>query len=260
MPVPRVLHQTIRCRSALTPALQRNITALKALNPGWEHRLYDDDDVRAAIRRGCGADRLALFDRIHDDYGAAKADIFRYVQLYECGGVYLDIKATARRPLREIVRDDDAFLLATWEDTPGTLYRGWGRWPQYGVAREFQQWHIVCAPRHPYLKAVIDRVWRNLEAYCPLRDGRGFDTTIVTTGPVAYTRAIQEIRSRHPHRVVNAAALGLVYSIFDTDDNARDVPGSSRYRNSRHALLRGFGPPAVITARDALSRVFSRAR
>ncbi|MBL6432138.1 MAG: hypothetical protein HPM95_17585 [Alphaproteobacteria bacterium] len=89
MLVPKVLHQTIRCRSALTPALQRNIATLKALNPGWEHRLYDDSDVRKCILQACGRERLALFDRIHDDYGAARADIFRYVRLYESGGVYL---------------------------------------------------------------------------------------------------------------------------------------------------------------------------
>ncbi|WP_157727636.1 glycosyltransferase family 32 protein [Stappia sp. ES.058] len=120
MPVPNVVHQTIRCRTALTPALQRNIATLKAFNPDWEHRLYDDNDVRDVILRTCGRVRLALFDRIHDDYGAAKADIFRYVRLYECGGVYLDIKSTVRGPLREILKEDDAFLLSTWDDAPGS--------------------------------------------------------------------------------------------------------------------------------------------
>ncbi|MCA1242564.1 glycosyltransferase [Stappia stellulata] len=257
MLVPNVLHQTIRCRSALTPALHRNIATLKALNPDWEHRLYDDGDVRDCILRACGRERLALFDRIHDDYGAARADIFRYVRLYESGGVYLDIKSTVRRPLREIIRDDDAFLLSTWDDAPGSRYRGWGHWPDHGIEREFQQWHIVCAPRHPFLKAVIERVWHNLETYHPVRCGVGFTPTIVATGPVAYTRAIEEIRSRHPHRVVNAAALGLVYSIFEEDEPGRDVPGSSGYRDSRQSLLRGLGSPAGIWLRTALSQTFS---
>jgi mannosyltransferase OCH1-like enzyme len=132
--VSNVIHQTIRCRSALTPALRRNIAALKALNPGWEHRLYDDSDVRDCILQACGRERLALFDRIHDDYGAAKADVFRYVRLYECGGVYLDIKSTARRPLSEILEADDAFLLSTWDDTPGSRYRGWDTGPTTGLS------------------------------------------------------------------------------------------------------------------------------
>jgi len=254
VPIPRIIHQTIRKRSDLTPALRANIQALSARNPGWEHRLYDDAAVRACIRRVCGDGRLALFDRIHPDYVAAKADLFRYVRLYEAGGVYLDIKSTARRPFAEILSPDDSFLLSHWDNSPGSLYRDWGAWPQFGVAREFQQWHIVCAPGHPLLKAAIARVWRNLETYCPLRDGTGFATTIAATGPVAYTRAIDPIRARHPHRMVDAAKLGFVYSIFDEGAHATDVPGSSAYRKTRQSLVKGLGSPAGIALRRALSR------
>jgi hypothetical protein len=104
---------------------------------------------------------------------------------------------------------------------------------------------------------VIERVWHNLETYHPVRCGVGFAPTIVATGPIAYTRAIEEIRSRHPHRVVNAAALGLVYSIFDAEEPGREVPGSSGYRDSRHSLLRGLGSPSGIWLRAALSQTLS---
>jgi hypothetical protein len=259
--IPKIIHQTIHRKSDPPAALCQNIATLKALNPDWEHRLYDDNDIRACILRVCGQERLALYDRIHDDYGAAKADVFRCIQLHESGGVYLDIKSTVRRPLREVLRADDAFLLSKWDDTPGSHCCGWGHWPDHGVEREFQQWHIVCAPCHPFLKAVTGRVWRNLETYHPVRCGVGFTPTIVTTGPIAYTRAIEEIRTRHPHRVVNAAALGFVYSIFDTDDaQACAVPGSSNYRSSRHSLLRGLGSPATIWLRTALSNLVNAPR
>jgi mannosyltransferase OCH1-like enzyme len=256
--IPRIIHQTASCTSPLHPALRANVEALKAGNPGWEHRLYDDDDARACIRRLCGPDRLALFDRIHPDYGAAKADIFRYVQLYETGGVYLDIKSTARRPLSEVLAPDDAFLLSFWNNGPGSLYENWGRWPRYGVDSEYQQWHIVCVPRHPFLAAAIEQVWRNLAAYHPVRDGVGQAATVATTGPVAYTTAIRPILARHPHRVVAAADLGLVYSIFDNGALARGTAGSSGYTSSRASLLTGFGPPAVVRLRTAWSRLTSR--
>ncbi len=36
-------------------------------------------------------------------YGVVLADIFRYLVIYNEGGVYLDIKSTVNRPLDEII-------------------------------------------------------------------------------------------------------------------------------------------------------------
>jgi len=119
MSIPKIIHQTIRSKAALHPAFQENIEYLKRVNPGWEHRLYDDDDCRLFILQVYGQNYLDTFNRIDSAYGAAKADFFRYLLMYECGGVYLDIKSRTRLPLSQVLAEDDRYILSYWDNAPG---------------------------------------------------------------------------------------------------------------------------------------------
>ena len=47
--IPRIIHQTARNLDSLPEEIRQNIEALKALNPGWEHRFYSDEAVREYI-------------------------------------------------------------------------------------------------------------------------------------------------------------------------------------------------------------------
>jgi inositol phosphorylceramide mannosyltransferase catalytic subunit len=199
--IPRVLHQTFPSRT-LPIAFRENVGRLRELHPNWDYRFYDDDDIVQYIRTHYGEEIFAYFKRIDSRYGAARADIFRYLLMYREGGVYLDIKSAARGPLDEVLRSDDQYVLSYWR---GSQFSGWGDYSElreYG-GQEFQQWHIITAPGHPYLKSVVEIVLRNIENYTPLTWGVGRKGVMRVTGPVAYTRAIGLIRSKYPHRLVN---------------------------------------------------------
>jgi inositol phosphorylceramide mannosyltransferase catalytic subunit len=199
--IPRVLHQTFPSR-ILPIAFRENVRRLRELHPNWDYRFYDDDDIVQYIRAHYGEEIFAYFMRIDPRYGAARADVFRYLLMYREGGVYLDIKSAARGPLDEVLRSDDQYVLSYWR---GSQFSGWGDYPElreYG-GREFQQWHIITAPGHPYLRSVLEIVLQNIESYAPLTWGVGRKGVMRVTGPVAYTRAIGLVRSKYPHRLVN---------------------------------------------------------
>ena len=167
---------------------------------------------------------LTYYDRINPLYGAARADLFRYLLLYEHGGVYLDIKSTIDRALDDVLRLDDVYLLSQWRNRRGQVYQDWGvHHPSIdGVLNEYQQWHIAAAPKHPFLAAVIAKVRRNIDGYNPFRDGVGKSGVVKLTGPIAYTSAIQPIERYHRHRLVDIEDLGFRYSIFPST-------GSNKY-------------------------------
>jgi inositol phosphorylceramide mannosyltransferase catalytic subunit len=199
--IPRVLHQTFPSR-ILPIAFRENVRRLRELHPNWDYRFYDDDDIVQYIRTHYGEEIFAYFMRIDARYGAARADVFRYLLMYREGGVYLDIKSAARGPLDEVLRSDDQYVLSYWR---GSQFSGWGDYSElreYG-GREFQQWHIITAPGHPYLRSVLEIVLQNIESYAPLTWGVGRKGVMRVTGPVAYTRAIGLVRSKYPHRLVN---------------------------------------------------------
>jgi mannosyltransferase OCH1-like enzyme len=72
--------------------LKRNCRAIEALNPDFSYRFYDDRDRESLIGDAYGEAILAGYRRIDPAFGAARADLFRYLCVYHCGGVYLDVK------------------------------------------------------------------------------------------------------------------------------------------------------------------------
>jgi mannosyltransferase OCH1-like enzyme len=215
--IPRILHQTFHDRT-LPERLAANVSRLRELNPGWEYRFYDDEDIAAFIQEQYPPVVWEYYQRIDRRYGAARADLFRYLLIYKVGGAYLDIKSTVTRPLDEGLLSDDQFILSKWHTADG-------KYEHFGLVYdlrhleggEYQQWHVIGAPGHPFLKAVLEQVFANIDTYDPYLHQTGKRGVLRLTGPVAYTMAIERIRSQHPHRLVDGRqALGLEYNVYDS--------------------------------------------
>ncbi len=212
--IPRLIHQTVPDKAGMHDDFRANVARIKRDNPDFRHSLYEDEDVERYIRDQLGADIYGFYQRINPIYGAARADFFRYLLMYDLGGVYLDIKSTLTRPLNSVLHTDK-YHLSHWRNQPGERYENAGIYPQVGVSNEFQQWHIVAPPRHPFLHAVITRVMSNIQNYRAKDFGTGKNGVLLTTGPLAYTRSIQPILHLHPHTLVDIETLGFRYTIYE---------------------------------------------
>jgi mannosyltransferase OCH1-like enzyme len=251
--IPRILHQTFYTRD-LPPRLQANVEQLQALNPGWEYRFYDDTDIAAFLKEHYPPAVSAYYKRIDPRYGAARADLFRYLLIYKIGGVYLDIKSGASRPLDEVLLPDDRFILSKWHTTDGAFAQ-WG--DLYDLrdveGGEFQQWHVMGAPGHPFLKAVLEQVLENLERYDPHLHQTGKRGVVRVTGPTAYTRAIERVRAHHPHRAIAGHDLmGLQYNVYPPDGHVQVF--KSHYSQQTVSVVR------LGTFRRALSYAYGLAQ
>lgn len=214
--IPRRIFQTYPVHR-LTPALRANMAALRSANPGWTHQLFDDHDIESFIVDHYGRRVAELYGRIGEEYGAARADLFRYLLMYREGGVYLDVKSSFRQPIDAVLKAEDRYVVSQWRNEPGEAHEGWGLHPELsGIAGgEYQQWHIIAAPGHPFLRAVIRRVLKAIEGYSVRSRDVGWKGVLGVTGPVAYTLAIAPLLDRHPHRrIKDETELGLEYSIF----------------------------------------------
>lgn len=222
--IPRVIHQIYFSNKPMSDALKSNIEALKRMNPEWEHRLYDERSMRLYLEQNYSSAVTRRFDKLNPAYGAALADFFRYLVLYRSGGVYLDIKSSARFPFDRVIARDDQYLISQWRNNEDGRFKGWGVHPEIGhvPGGEFQQWNLAAAPGHPFLKAVIENIIRNIDVYNPALHGTGQLGVLRVTGPIAYTLAIAPILGQHPHKFVDAEEdLGLSYSIFDGESHAK---------------------------------------
>lgn len=213
--IPRIIHQTYP-GTTLPEALRDNVANLVAANPGWDHRLYDDKAIECFISEYYPKEILTAYLRIRPEYGAARADFFRYLAIYRLGGVYLDIKSRFTRPIDEVVGGEERIILSQWRNGAGQAHQGFGlhRELAHIAGGEFQQWHVIAAAGHPFLRAVILRVLSNLDRYSPWKYGVGRIGVFRLTGPIAYTLAIDPLLGTSPARIVSdETALSLEYSI-----------------------------------------------
>ncbi len=204
--IARTIHQTSK-PVRIPDAAEEMVAAMRALNPGWSYRYWSNKDAHDFIYAYFGYDVLEAYHRISACYGAARADFFRYLLVYQLGGVYLDMKSAATRPFDDILRPDDQFILAQWTTGVGVHPELDG----FMTGSEYQQWHVIAAAGHPFLAAVIEQVLRNIRDYDSELDGVGALGVLRATGPIAYSRAIHPIRDLHPHRMVNPDEAGLVF-------------------------------------------------
>ena len=237
--IPKLIHQTFYKRTGLHPKIEENIASLVANNPGWTHNFYTDDDCVDFIKQHYGQEMLDTYFKINPSYGAARSDLFRYLLIYVVGGVYLDIKSSVAVSLDKLTANTE-YILTHWTKPAQGIFDK--DEPEYG---EFQQWHVIAAPKHPFLEAVIDRVVKNIHdpANSKLHGKLG---VIRLTGPVPYTHAILSILKNHPHtwyRSDNQA--GLVYTVMLGNEGHHflyHLKNNAHYSRFQHPIIGNAAP------------------
>mgnify|MGYP001214340874 CR=1 FL=1 len=227
MTIPRIIHQTYR-NADVPEALRPGIAELRAMNPDWDYRFYDDAAVADFIRGEFPPEFYRAYCRINPAYGPARADFFRYLVVYRHGGVYLDLKSTTARPLNETLRPDDDYLLSFWPNKPHQSMPGFGTHrvlTEQGFLRgEFQNWHLIATPGHPLLRYVASFMLHCIDAHAGRPDVQGIHGVLITTGPIMYTMALAKGLGMFPHRLVDTHhELGLRYS--SVDGHEQHFPG-----------------------------------
>lgn len=200
-----------------------SLQALKTRNEGWQIMAFTDEQQIDFIAKSYSSEVIAAYHRINPNYGAAKADLFRYLAVYKLGGVYLDIKSTCSVPLSAVIRSDDELLLAQWDNQIGRPYERWGISPDvwYVPGGEYVNWFFAAEPNNPILLAVIKKVLYNIISYKPSANLLGRNGILRVTGPLAWTQSIfSTITSNRTEgdfrvRIENCRDLCLGYSIFD---------------------------------------------
>jgi hypothetical protein len=113
--IPRIIHQTSR---HLTPEESRLGARMRAKLPGWEYRLWSDEENQALVDERF-PQHAVIFRNIKR--GVVKADIARYMYLAAFGGFYFDTDYKLVRPLEEQMLSYACVLPIS--RSSGTLFR-----------------------------------------------------------------------------------------------------------------------------------------
>lgn len=98
------------------------------MNPTYEYRLHDDDDMEQFALQEYGKKALQALKGI--DKGAGKADLWRYMVMHRHGGVYFDTDSECK----------GGFELDKWVPPEASYVTGLGR------RGDFHQWGLLATP------------------------------------------------------------------------------------------------------------------
>ncbi len=222
MSIPKVIHQIyLQGESQIPDNIKNSVAQLRDLNPGWGYRFYDEECIIEYIKEKYGNETLSLYLSIDVAYPAARSDFFRYLLMYQEGGVYLDIKSSCKYPFDSILTEEDEFVICGWENEIGQKYEGYGKNKHLKSLKfgEYQQWNIIAKSHSPFLKAVIDEVSFRIKHYTPVKYHVGRKGVLNTTGPTPYSIAIENTiqLNQHKYRYERFAEnFGLIYKNADT--------------------------------------------
>lgn len=135
--IPALIHQTFpttnlpaRAHAAVSSWIERN--------PECAYWFHDDDDQIDFLAENFGTDVTKAYNKL--PHGAFRADLWRYCVLYKHGGVYADIDTVCQTSLKNILRNDDQFVVPNTGNVPHAVFNAF----------------ICSSAGHPILERAID--------------------------------------------------------------------------------------------------------
>ena len=183
--IPKCIYQTYDSWDNIPNEMKINIEKMKLENSNYDYKFFNNQDCIHYIETTYGNNVLHLYHSINTEYGASRADLFRYLLIYDRGGIYFDIKSYPKKKLDDIILPSDEYLLSCWHDPnqDHIVKTGFG---------EFQNWFIIAKPRHPYLKKVIMEIFKKIKN-AKKNEYHSRIGVLNLTGPIQYTLSILEI-------------------------------------------------------------------
>jgi len=180
--IPQVLYKTgpTMENGKLSDSLQDLFASIRAQNPEYEIRFFNDEQSRMFIQKHFSNRVLDAYDALVPK--AYKADLWRYCVLYKNGGVYGDLTQKYISPLRELVdplRDTLVIVRDVYQRECRTA----------GVQISF----MASLPGLPIFKQAIDQIVDNV-----LNKNYGCNCLSIT-GPVLFRNILD--RSNIPYRM-----------------------------------------------------------
>jgi len=205
--IPHIIHQTWKSRN-LSKEYQKYADSWKKFHPTWDYRFYDD---AACLRLVQTHFPQFLSKYIQLPTPVMKADMFRYLVIYQYGGVYVDIDAEALKSLDDLLIGDDDMIVGVEIDFNNLtfakfnpIYKSY--YKKHGIDKQYVQYIFMATPKNPILYEIIENIHTK-----PTFNNAHLDT-FMQTGPALFSKIIHKHRQKV--KVLNVNAFNGVTSIL----------------------------------------------
>jgi mannosyltransferase OCH1-like enzyme len=181
--IPYKIHQTFKTNHIPTDMYNAVLTWLN-LNPAYDYHFYDDNDIVSYIDSfDCGDFSITNSDLkrayLSMNTGAGKADLFRYIVMYQSGGIYMDIDTKCLKSFDSFIAKDDELVSGV------------------GIRGDLHQWGLIYKAKHPFMKKTLENsVFHILQRTFI----KGFENSLEgLTGPPCLDKSIKQMLQIDPN-------------------------------------------------------------
>jgi len=172
--IPKIIHQTWKDDN-LPKEFKKYCNSWVNHHPDWEYRFYTDTDCIDFVRQTF-PEWLDVYERYR--VPVQRADLFRYLVIYHCGGLYADMDMECFKPVDNLLKKGSCLL-----SIEASLTYRFQKALDYPEPFQVANCIFAACPKHPFFKRVLDRV-RELGALTVQDDSDVEETT----GPRMITR------------------------------------------------------------------------
>jgi hypothetical protein len=115
-PFPKILHACWSNKEVINApetGIEFGLRSMRDMNPDWELRLVDDDEMKAYIQARIPAADWVLLQAQHI---VELTDVWRLLVIYYEGGFYQDMDRFYNKPLADVLGPETRMLLPTFQD------------------------------------------------------------------------------------------------------------------------------------------------
>ena len=192
--IPKVIYRTHKTKDIIEKFREEfDITSKNCED--YENHFFTNEECEDIIRENFSERIYNAYMSINPDYGACRADLFRYLIIYSKGGLYLDIKSVIVKDIDDILEDNYDMMLVHHPIRVRYLNAFSSVFPPWG---EYNQWSIIAPKGHPMLRKIIEKIVYNieLESERKIKKFSGGLDVLTLTGPYMYTKVITDNKLR----------------------------------------------------------------
>jgi mannosyltransferase OCH1-like enzyme len=199
--IPRVIYQTFKS-TEVTDRMYYASQTWTQYNPDYSYEYYDDlrrdEYVKNFNCEGLNFTNEEL-NRAYNSIKpqAGKADIWRYLILYEKGGVYTDIDTICKVPLSNYIEPDDTVVTRVFGECrglgqnpdpikAGTLFTRW-----YHL---FVQLFMIYTAKNPFIKITLEACIHAINTRTPVPGSEDCENLLERyTGPCTLNYGVRQV-------------------------------------------------------------------
>lgn len=154
MAIPKIIHQVWSSSNKPLPEVFVDLAnTWRKFHKDWQYIFWDDKKMDTFMQRYY-PDYMESYNRFA--YDVQRWDVIRYLILYQMGGLYVDFDTECLANIEDLFSSDCCFGTDTKDNI---IYAS--------LVKDayLNNTYIASAPKHPFIKSVIDHVFNSVQIY-----------------------------------------------------------------------------------------------